>query len=58
MEATCDSSASLLGENAFFKNQSGKVGEWCGEAFLFYDKDVKAKDGITYLPHYMLPCLA
>ena len=27
MEATRDSSASLLGENAFFKNQSGKVGK-------------------------------
>ena len=26
MEATCDAPASLLGENAFFKNQSGKVG--------------------------------
>ena len=27
MEATCDAPASLLGENAFFKNQSGKVGK-------------------------------
>ena len=34
-----------------------KFAEWCGESFLFYDKDVQMKDGITYLPHYMLPCL-
>ena len=25
--------------------------------FLFYDKDVKSEKGITYLPHYMLPCM-
>ena len=32
-----------------------KYAEWCGEAFLFSDKDVRMEDGITYLPHYMLP---
>ena len=25
--------------------------------FLFYDRDVKSEKGITYLPHYMLPCM-
>jgi len=32
-----------------------KYAEWCGESFLFTDKDVRMEDGITYLPHYMLP---
>ena len=34
-----------------------KYAEWCAEPFLFYDKDVKSEKGITYLPHYMLPCM-
>ena len=32
-----------------------RYAQWCGEAFLFFDKDVRVSDGITYLPHYMLP---
>ena len=34
-----------------------KYAQWCGEAFLFFDKDVCVSDGITYLPHYMLPLI-
>ena len=37
-----------------FKN---KYAQCCGEAFLFFDKDVRTGDGITYLPHYMLPLI-
>ena len=32
-----------------------KYAEWCGESFLFSDRDVRMENGITYLPHYMLP---
>lgn len=34
-----------------------KYAEWCGEAFLFSDRDVRTDEGITYLPHYMLPLI-
>ena len=34
-----------------------KYAEWCAEAFLFYDKDIKIEGGVTYFPHYMLPCV-
>ena len=37
-----------------FKN---KYAQCCGEAFLFFDKDVRTGGGITYLPHYMLPLI-
>ena len=31
-----------------------KFAEWCGEAFLFWDRDVKVDSGVTFLPLYML----
>jgi hypothetical protein len=34
-----------------------KYAQWCGEAFLFSDRDVHVDGGLTYLPHYMLPLL-
>ena len=34
-----------------------KYAQWCGEAFLFSDRDVHVDDGLTYIPHYMLPLL-
>lgn len=32
-----------------------KFAEWCGEFFLFWDRDVKVASGVTHLPLYMLP---
>ncbi len=29
----------------------------CAESFLFWDRDVKVENGVTYLPLYMLPLL-
>ena len=34
-----------------------KYAQWCGEPFLFCDRDVRTNGGITYLPHYMLPLI-
>ena len=34
-----------------------KYSDWCAESFLFWDRDVKVEDGVTYLPLYMLPLL-
>lgn len=33
----------------------GKYSDWCAEAFLFWDRDVKVESGVTFLPLYMLP---
>lgn len=32
-----------------------KYADWCGESFLFWDRDVKVDSGVTYLPLYMVP---
>ena len=32
-----------------------KYAEWCGESFLFDDKDLRIEAGVTHLPHYLLP---
>lgn len=32
-----------------------KYAEWCGESFLFNDKDLRMEGGVTHLPHYLLP---
>ena len=36
---------------------AAKYSQWCAESFLFYGKDLRVADGITYLPHYMTPIL-
>ena len=41
--------------HASLDNFRAKYAQWCGEAFLFYGKDVHIDGGVTYLPHYMLP---
>ena len=48
MEATCDAPASLLGENAFFKNQSGKVGKEGATVSLTGGKSETAYFAIVY----------
>ena len=34
-----------------------KYSDWCGESFLFWDRDVRVEGGVTYLPLYMLQLL-
>jgi predicted AAA+ superfamily ATPase len=34
-----------------------KYSDWCGESFLFWDRDVRVEGGVTYLPLYMIPLL-
>ena len=36
---------------------AAKYSQWCADSFLFYGKDLRVADGITYLPHYMTPLL-